>query len=69
MNEYYKLYVTAELNYINRHKDKTIEELFPDGWYGIKDYDFKIKVIIDSIKNSILIKDSELYKNRMMLRL
>lgn len=69
MNEYYKLYVSAELNYISRNKTKTLDELFPSGWYEIKDYDFKTKVIIDSIKNNILIKDSELYNGRMMLHL
>lgn len=69
MSEYYKLYVLAELSYVNRHKDMNIFDLFPIDWYEIKDYDLKIKIIIDAIKNNILIKDSKLYKEKFMLSL
>ena len=58
--EHFKLYVIAEMNYINKFTNY-YEELFPDDWFTIKDYKLKIKILLNSIKNNILIKDSELY--------
>ena len=58
--EHFKLYVIAEMNYINKFTNY-YEELFPDDWFTIKDYKLKIKILLSCIKNNILIKDSELY--------
>jgi hypothetical protein len=58
--EHFKLYVIAEMNYINKFTNY-YEELFPDDWFTIKDYKLKIKILLNCIKNNILIKDSELY--------
>lgn len=58
--EHFKLYVIAEMNYINKFTNY-YEELFPDDWFTIKDYKLKIKILLNCIKNNMLIKDSELY--------
>ena len=58
--EHFKLYVIAEMNYINKFKNY-YQEVFPNDWFTIKDYKLKIKILSECIKNNILIKDSELY--------
>ena len=58
--EHFKLYIIAEMNYVNKLKNYYIE-IFPNDWLTIKDYKLKIKIISDCIKNNILIKDSKFY--------
>ena len=43
----------------------TINEIYPFGWFSIKDYKFKINVLNEAIKNKILIKNTVLYKNNL----
>ena len=58
--EHFKLYIIAEMNYINKFKNYN-KEIFPNDWFIIKDYKLKIKILSDCIKNNILIKNSILY--------
>lgn len=58
--EHFKLYIIAEMNYVNKFKNYYIE-IFPNDWFTIKDYKLKTKIISDCIKNNILIKDSKFY--------
>lgn len=62
MDDDYKLYLLSELRYKEDNKDKTEEEIFPGDWYSSKDYNFKTKIILEAMKNNILIKETKLYK-------
>lgn len=64
--EHFKLYVIAEMNYIEKNKSVSREDLFPFGWYNIPDYKFKTKVIAEALKNEMLIKDTNLYNERIV---
>ena len=35
--EHFKLYIIAEMNYVNKFKNYYIE-IFPNDWFTIKDY-------------------------------
>lgn len=62
------LYVLLEESYVkkNKNKDKlnfNEKNIFPEDWYKIKDYKFKIEVLTESLEKDILIKDTSKYKN------
>ena len=57
-----KLYVLAELRYKDNFKDLKDEEIFPNDWYSSKNYKLKIEIILESLKENKLIKDTENYK-------
>lgn len=61
----YKLYVLAEITYKKENEDKSEEELFPFDWYSIKNYKYKVEIIGEALKKNILIKETELYKERV----
>lgn len=64
--DHFKLYVLAEMNYIKQNPNLSRFELFPLGWYNIKDYFFKTKVLAEAIKGNILIKDTTLYNENVV---
>ena len=64
--DHFKLYVLAEMNYIKQNQNLTKSELFPLGWYNIKDYFFKTKVLAEAIRKNILIKYTELYSENII---
>lgn len=61
----FKLYVIAEMNYKKKNDGKDDEELFPPKWYSSYDYKFKVNVLAEAIKKNILIKDTDLYKEKI----
>ena len=63
-NKIKELYIMAELSYkkkFNNYVPNT--DLFPIDWYKNKDYKKKIELIYNSIKNNVLIENSDLYKD------
>ena len=44
---------------------KDIRELYPSGWFSIKDNNFKKNVLSEALKKNILIKNTELFKSRI----
>ena len=62
---HYNLYVLAEIAYKKEHQDLEENELFPEDFYSISNYQVKTEIIAESIKNKKLISETELYKNRV----
>lgn len=64
-NKLKELYVMAELAYKNKFNNYVNDntDLFPIDWYKNKDYKKKIELIYNSIKNNVLIENSDLYKD------
>ena len=62
MDDEYKLYVLAEINYKNKFKDLEEDELFPSDWYSSNNYKLKIDIILESLKTNKLIRETEKYK-------
>ena len=56
------LYILCETNYIKKNQNKTKEEIFPINWYSISDYPKKIEILVEAIKDDVLIKDTNKYK-------
>ena len=67
-NEHFKLYVLAEMKYIKENQELNRNELFPLGWYEIKDYYFKTQVLIQALKENSLIKDTQLYNEQVITK-
>lgn len=57
------LYVIAVMRYKEENSGLTEEELFPYDWNLNSNYHLKIEIIAEAIKNGVLIKDTELYRN------
>ena len=62
------LYVLLEQSYVKKNKEKNKlnfneKDIFPEDWYMIKDYKYKIEVLTESLDKDILIKDTSKYKN------
>ena len=55
-----KEYLILETLYKNMCQDL---DIFPDEWYNVMEYDLKIKILKEFIKNKILIKNSINYYN------
>lgn len=49
------------LQNIYRKKNHDQNNIFPDEWYAIKEYDLKKKILDECIKNNMLIIDSKYY--------
>lgn len=62
ISKHYKLYISAEINYINKNKNKKMDDLFPIEWYKSLDYVLKTKIIAEALKNNILVQETNLYK-------
>lgn len=46
------------------HKiNKLKEDIFPNCWYNVKEYELKKKILRECIQNNILIKDCRLYND------
>ena len=58
-----ELYVIAVMRYKEINPDLTDEELFPFDWNLNNNYHLKIEIIAEAIKNGVLIKETDLYKN------
>ncbi len=58
----YKLYVLAELSYKKEHPKLKDEEMYPYDWFGINNYKLKNEIIAQAIREKVLIKDTEKYK-------
>ncbi|MBQ8472049.1 MAG: hypothetical protein IJ501_00945 [Bacilli bacterium] len=54
-----KEYIVLQTNYRSIFHDK--ENIFPDEWYNIKEYDLKKKILKECIDNNILIINSSYY--------
>ena len=50
-----KEYLILETLYKNMCQDL---DIFPDEWYNVMEYDLKIKILKEYIKNKILIKNN-----------
>lgn len=61
----YNLYVLAEIAYKKDNKNISEKELFPSDWYSISNYKVKVEILAQAIKEKKLIKDTELYHNRI----
>lgn len=61
----FELYILAIMQYEKRFKDRVddIDDIYPEGWDGIKDYKAKIEIIADAIKGNSLIVDTPSYLN------
>lgn len=59
------LYTLAVLNYKKLHQGLNYDELFPVDW-GTGNYHLKIEIIAEAITKKILIKDTDLYKERFL---
>lgn len=64
--DHLKIYILAEMSYIKQNPTLTKLELFPLGWYSIKDYFFKTRVLAEAINNKVLIKDTELFNENVI---
>ena len=64
MNDDYKLYILAELNYKDEYKDE-INDLFPNNWYNNNDYKLKTEIIGEALLNNIKIEDTSMYKEAL----
>ena len=62
-----KDYLILETMYRNIHKKNN--NIFPDEWYNILEYEFKIKILKECIENKILIIDSSYYYDFRLLAL
>ena len=61
-----ELYILLEASYVKREKQKdelnfNEDDIFPNDWYRIKDYKTKIDILLESINNNQLIKDTPMY--------
>ena len=56
----FNLYVLAEMKYKKENANK--ENIFPKNWYSFKNYKLKIEIIVEALKNNILIEETEIYK-------
>ncbi len=61
-----ELYILLEASYVKREREKdelnfNEDDIFPHDWYGIKDYKTKIDILLESINNNQLIKDTPMY--------
>lgn len=50
-----------KLQTLYQKKFEEIENIFPNEWYNVKEYDLKKKILAECLDNHILIKDSSLY--------
>ena len=57
----FELYTLAELSYKKHFSNLSNDELFPSGWYGNKNYQKKIEIICEAIKNNTLIVNTKSY--------
>ena len=59
----FELYTLAELNYKEYFKNLVgdINDLFPEGWYEKKDYNKKIEILTEAIKQNQLIINTKKY--------
>lgn len=64
-NELMDLYILSEMAYIDTFKDKveSEDELFPDGWYGINNYQKKIEALGEALEKDILVVYTDNYAN------
>ena len=67
-NDHFKLYVLSEMKYIKENPGLNRSELFPLGWYEIKDYYFKTQVLIQALKENSLINDTQLYNEQVITK-
>ena len=58
-----ELYVIAVMRYKETNPNLTDEELFPLDWNLNNNYHLKIEIISEAIRNCVLIKETDLYKN------
>ena len=61
-----ELYILLEASYVKREREKdelnfNEDDIFPYDWYMIKDYKTKIDILLESINNNQLIKDTPIY--------
>lgn len=59
----FELYTLAELKYQKHFSNVNDNELFPDGWYGNKNYQKKIEIICEAIKTNTLIVNTKSYQD------
>ena len=52
-------YVVLQAEYRNLNEDK--DNIFPNCWYNVKEYELKKKILKECIKNNLLIRDCILY--------
>ena len=61
-----ELYILLEASYVKREREKdelnfNEDDIFPYDWYMIQDYKTKIDILLESINNNQLIKDTPMY--------
>ncbi len=56
-----KEYVVLQAEYHSLNEDK--DNIFPNCWYNVKEYELKKEILKECIKNNILIKDCQLYND------
>ncbi len=54
-----KEYLKLQTLYHKMYDDE--ENLFPNEWYNVKEYDLKKKILLECLENHIKIKDSQFY--------
>lgn len=59
------LVLQTEYHKINENK----EDIFPDCWYNVKEYELKKKILSECIAHNILIKDCKLYNDFRIIAL
>lgn len=60
------LYIIAELKYKEEHINEKDEDIFPVDWYSSKNYKLKTEIILEAIKNKIIIEDTNLYQTKFI---
>lgn len=58
------LYVLAELHYMKEHEGE--EGIFPADWYSTRNYKLKTEIIAEAVKKKIKVKDTDLYRTKML---
>ena len=58
----YNLYVLAELSYRNQHSNE--KDIFPNDWYSMQDYKYKVEILAEAIANKKIIEETYLYQTR-----
>ena len=54
-------YVVLQAEYHEINKDK--ENIFPNCWYNVKEYELKKKILKECINSNILIEECKLYND------
>ncbi len=62
-SKHYELYILLETKYVSLHQNLSEEELFPMNWDDIDNYFIKNNILLESINNNLLVKDTNGYQD------